>query len=112
MLARDQPTLAIAGEPVRIVRWLAIDIGAPARLVPAQDPIVGNVATKQRAHIPEPDRPLTPARAGVEPLDARLRDAIARKARVEDLHPRVRIARAFLPGGEGRAGQGCHGGCA
>src|SRR5262249_25057479 len=69
-------------------------------------------APKERARIAEPDRPLAPARAGVKPLDARLRDTIARKARVEDLHPRIRVARALLPGRKSRPDQSRRGSCA
>src|SRR5215470_13039799 len=104
MLAGDQPALTVAREAVRVVRRLAKHAGAPGRLIPAQNAIVGDVAPEEGARIAEPHRPFTPARPGIEPLDARLRNAIAREARIEVLHPRVRIAGAFLPRRENRRG--------
>src|SRR5262249_22274553 len=112
VLAGDQPALAIARQPVRVVRRLAKHAGAPGRLVPAQDAIVGDIAPEKGARVAEPGRAFAPARPGVEPLDACLRNAVAREARIEVLHPRVRIARTLLPGGEGRPGQGRRCGCA
>src|SRR4029453_12726918 len=79
VLAGDQPALAVARQTVRVVRRLAKHGGTPRRLVPAHDSVVENVTPQESARVAEPDRSLAPARAGVEPLHARLRDAVARE---------------------------------
>src|SRR5207237_402146 len=81
VLAGDETALAVASVAVGVVLGLAVDAGAPGHLVPAQDAVVWDVAPKDATGIPQPHRPLAPARAGVEPLDARLHHAIAREAR-------------------------------
>ena len=70
VLAGDEPALAVAGVAVGVVRRLAVHAGAPGLLVPAHDAVVGNVAPQQAARVAEIDRPLAPAHAGREPLDA------------------------------------------
>src|SRR5262245_42323319 len=107
MLAGGEPALPIAGIAVRIVRRPAINARASGRLVPAHDAIVGNVAPKHTARIPEIDRPFGPAHASGEPLHARQRQTISRKARIENLDRRVGIALARLPSAERGAGECC-----
>src|SRR5262249_3592894 len=98
VLAGDEAPLAVAGVAVGIVRRLAEDRDCPGFLVPAHDAVVRDVAPQHAARIAEPDRPLAPAHAGREPLDAREREAIFGEARIEDLHRRVGIALARGPG--------------
>src|SRR5262249_30840123 len=69
--------------------------------------IVGNVAPKHAARIPEIDRSLRPAHAGGEPLHARQRQTIFGKARIENLDRRIGIALARLPTAERGARECC-----
>src|SRR4029453_18133332 len=75
----------------------------PGLLVPSHDAIVGNVAPQQATGVAEIDRALAPAHVGRDALDAGEGQAITRKARVEDLDRRIRIALARLPAAEGSA---------
>src|SRR5262249_56392152 len=64
-------------------------------------------APKHATRIAEISRSLAPAHAGGEPLHARKRQTIFRKARIENLDRRVGIALARLPTAERGAGE-CH----
>src|SRR4029453_9068400 len=97
---------------VGIVRRLAIDAHASRSFIPAHDAVVGDVAPKQAARVTEIDRSLAPTHARGEPLDARERQPIFCKARVEDLDRGVGIALARLPAAERGAGECRCSGCA
>ena len=106
VFAGDESALAIARVAVGEIRRRTIDARARRDLVPAQHAVVGNVAPDQAAPVAHPHRSFAPARAGVEPLDARRLDAIFGKARVERDDARIWIAQVFFPRGEsGRGGE-------
>src|SRR6185437_5938120 len=92
MLAGDEPPIAVARVAVRVVRGAAEDADMPVLLEPAHHPVVGDVAPQQVAAVAEIDRPLGPAEAGGDALDCGV--ALRRKALIQPLDPRVRIARA------------------
>ena len=99
MLAGDEPPLAVARVAVGVARRLAEGADLAGRLVPFQDAVVRDVAPQQVAAVAEPDRPLGPAAAGIEPLDRRAEDPVGREALVEHLDRGVRIAHRGAPGG-------------
>ena len=86
MLAGDEPPLSIAGVAIGVIGRFTENPDAAGLLVPAHDPIVGNIAPKEAARIAEIDRPLGPAHAGGKAFDAGQQQPIFRKARIEHLH--------------------------
>src|SRR5207237_10305877 len=108
MLAGDTADLAVAGIAVGIVRWLAEDAHRARFLVPFQHAIVRDVAPDQAAHISEPHRALAPAGAQIEAIDARQREMIFAKARIESGDERIGIAQALRPAAECRVLVVCH----
>src|SRR6266496_6062340 len=92
VLAGDEPALAVAGIPVRMIGRLAKNADSAGLLLPFHDAVVGDVAPQQVAAVAEPHRPLGPAHAYREPFDARQQEAVLGEARIERLHGRIRIA--------------------
>src|SRR6185437_11261970 len=68
VLAADQAAAAVHGVPVRVHAGLAEDAYGPGGLVPAQGPVVGDIAEDQVAAGREPGRALRPPAAGMQPL--------------------------------------------
>src|SRR5438874_13061361 len=69
VLAGNEPSLAVAGVAVGVVRGLAEDADLAGFLVPFEDPVVGDVAPQQTPQVTDPDRAFAPPAAGVKPLD-------------------------------------------
>src|SRR5260221_7511646 len=99
VLAGDETALAVARVAVGVVRRLAEDADRAGLLLPFHHPVVRDVAPQQIAAVAEPHRPLAPAEAGRQALDAGQGDAIFREAGVQDFDRRIRIALARLPHG-------------
>ena len=95
VLAGDEAALAVAGVAVGVVGGLAEYADRAGLLLPAHDAVVGDVAPQQVAAVAEPGRPLAPAHARGEPLDAGEPQAILAEARIEELDGRVGIAVAW-----------------
>src|SRR5262245_16615922 len=96
MLACEQTALPVARHAVRIVGWAAKHAPCAGRLVITHDPVIRDVADEQVAAVAEPYRPLRPAHACGELLDRAGEEPIFGKARIEDLHRRIRIALVWL----------------
>src|SRR4051794_35555709 len=97
MLASNKPALTVAGVAIGVIRRLAKFGYGSSDLVPAQHPVVWNVAPQQETPVAEIDRTLAPARSGMEPLHARERQVIFDEAFMECRDRGVRIAQAFRP---------------
>src|SRR5262249_61072953 len=83
MVAGDEPPLAIAGVAVGVIRGPAELAPLPGFLVPAHDPVVGNVAPQHVAAVAEPHRPLAPAHARRKLLERRVEQPEFGEARIE-----------------------------
>ena len=83
--AAHEPALAVDRVAVGVARRRAEDADVAGGLVPAQHPVVGDVAPDQVAPGREVGRPLGPAAALEQLLDARARAHEAPEALVEDL---------------------------
>src|SRR5690242_21778558 len=94
MLASDEPALAVARIAIAVVGRLAKHADRTGLLVPAPHTIARHVAPDQIAAVPKPYRPLAPARAGPQPLDARQRQPIFVKTRIERFDQRVEVTLA------------------
>ena len=94
-----KPTLPVARVAIGIAGRRAEHADCAARLVPLQDPVVGNVAPQKVPGVTEPDRPLGPACAGPQPLHGGAENAVPIEARVQALDPRIGIALGRLPHG-------------
>ncbi|GJE46312.1 hypothetical protein AEGHOMDF_5515 [Methylobacterium soli] len=84
MRAGDQPPLPVAGMAVLEVRGRPED-AQTARLAPAHDAVVRQVAEQQFVPVPEPDRALAPPEALGEHLQRRVRQDEGLEARVAEL---------------------------
>ena len=108
VLAGDQPPLAIAGIAVGIVGGLAKNADRAGFLLPFEDPVIGDVAPQQRAELAEPDRPLAPPAAGIEPLDRGVhRRADRLEARIERDDCGIGIGLGGLPVSRHRGSPSC-----
>ena len=77
VLAGDQTALAVPGVAVGVVGGAPERRHHARRLVPAQHPVVGDVAPDQAVVVAEPDRPLGPPVAGRDPFDRRVVEPVA-----------------------------------
>ena len=98
VLAADQPTLAVAGVAVGVVRRLTEHADRTRAVVPAQDAVVRDVRQQQVAPVAEPHRALGPAQPGGQLLDAGAVQAQPMEGLVEHLDRGIGIAQR---GGEG-----------
>src|SRR6185369_8509384 len=68
VLAADQAAAAVHRVPVRVPAGLAEDPYRSGGLVPAQDPVVGDIAEDEVSAGREPGRAFRPTAAGMQPL--------------------------------------------
>jgi hypothetical protein len=99
MLAGDEAALAVAGVAVGVVGRFAEFRDGARGFVPAQNPVVGNVGPEQIAAVAEPDRPLAPACAVIQPLDRRIERYEALALRIENPHGGIGIGFGLPPHG-------------
>lgn len=99
VLAGDQPSLLVPAVAVGVVGRLAEHRQRLVGRVPAQHPVVGDVAPDQRPVVAEPDRALGPAAPGGQPLQLGQGQHIGPEALVEDAHRRVGHPHRRLPFG-------------
>src|ERR1700726_4276896 len=98
MLAGDEPSLAVAGIAVGMVRGLAKDADRAGFFLPLHDAVVRDVAPQEVAAVTEPHRALGPTKPGRQPLDGsaeRRLDLI--EARIERLDRGIGVALSWLP---------------
>src|SRR5712692_4647382 len=91
MLAGDESTLLVAGIAVAVIGGATEDADLAGLLDPAHDPVVGYVAPKQVAAVPEPDGAFSPPHTSVQSFDRRVGDAVLREAWIDNFDCRLGI---------------------
>ena len=91
MLAGHQTALPVTRIAIGHVGGLAEHADLSGRLVPSQDPVIGNIAPQQIAAIGKIDRTFAPAGAVIELFDRGTEHPIAEKAGIENMDGGVRI---------------------
>ncbi|KPX54935.1 Uncharacterized protein ALO35_05769 [Pseudomonas amygdali pv. lachrymans] len=91
-LTDQQPALAIAAHAIGKVRMLAVHRHLTRYLVPAHDPIVGDIADQQVATVSNPHRPFGPAHAAGQLLDAGIEYSYLGKAVIQNTDQWVGVA--------------------
>ena len=91
VLAGDQPTRAVARVAVGVAGWMTEDRNGARRLVHLQNSIVRDVAPQEAAGVSEPHRPLAPARARSQLLDASIEQPIFGEPLIEYVNGRIGV---------------------
>src|SRR5262249_478149 len=91
VFTRDEPALAIARLALAVAGRVTDHRNGALRLIPFQNSIVRDVAPQETAGVPEPYRPLAPARARSQFLDASVEQSTFGELLIEDMNGRIGV---------------------